>query len=54
MASTDPKRNETREDLVREISKKHGKGVARIVDRYIDGDIPEKPRRYYEPCEDRL
>jgi len=53
MASSDPKRNETRSDLVDEIKSKHGAGAASIVERYIDGEITEKPRRYYEPTEDR-
>jgi len=52
MASTDPKRNETRQDLVAEVKGKHGASMARIVERYIDGEIAEKPRRYYEPTEE--
>lgn len=52
MASTDPKRDETRQDLIAEIKRKHGASIARIVERYIDGEIVEKPRRYYEPTEE--
>jgi hypothetical protein len=52
VAESDPKRNETREELVRDVRTKHGDSIAGVVERFINGEITEKPRRYYEPTEE--